>query len=83
MQSWSGGAKFAKDITWEQSFSHSLSHKWQKKWQFFWYQVYFLLGSEDDGNDDDDDECDKLEVVQLQFVKLSGLVLPSLKMEFW
>ena len=42
-----------------------------------------LLGSEDDGNDDDDDECDKLEVVQLQFVKLSGLVRPSLKMEFW
>ena len=74
------------DMTWEQSFSHSLSHKWHKKWipeTGFFVSSIVLLGSEDDGNDDDDDECDKLEVVQLQFVKLSGLVQPSLKMEFW
>ena len=33
----------------------------------------------DDDNDDDDDDSNKLEVVQLQFVKLSGLVRPSLR----
>ena len=36
-------------------------------------------GDDDNDDDDDDDDSNKLEVVQLQFVKLSGLVRPSLR----